>query len=114
MVHGTWEFLKVDVADRIATITFNRPDKLNALNDATMAELDSAMSALIADGAVGGIILTGAGRAFVAGADIAELRAKSPADAYALARRGQNVFRGIERSPKPVIAAVNGFALGGG
>jgi enoyl-CoA hydratase len=114
MALGTWEFLKVDVADRIATITFNRPDKLNALNDATMAALDSAISALIADGAVGGIILTGAGRAFVAGADIAELRAKSPADAYALARRGQDVFRRIERSPKPVIAAVNGFALGGG
>src|SRR5205085_8682297 len=63
---------------------------------------------------VAGIVLTGAGRAFVAGADIAELRAKAPSEAYALARRGQEIFRRFETSPKPVIAAVNGFALGGG
>jgi len=107
-------FLTLDVADRIATITVNRPDKLNALNDATMVELGKAIEDVRANDSAAGIILTGAGRAFVAGADIAELRAKSPADAYALARRGQNVFRRFETSPKPVIAAVNGFALGGG
>jgi enoyl-CoA hydratase len=109
-----YEYLTLDVAQRIATITLNRPDKLNALNDATMAELGRAVEDVRADGAVGGIIVTGAGRAFVAGADIAELKAKSATAAHALARRGQEVFRRLETSPKPVIAAVNGFALGGG
>ena len=107
-------FLTLDVADRIATMTVNRPDKLNALNDATVAELGTAIDELRANDAVAGIIVTGSGRAFVAGADISELRAKSSADAYALARRGQDIFRRFETSPKPVIAAVNGFALGGG
>lgn len=114
MTDSTYQFLKLDVVDRIATITVNRPDKLNALNDATMLELGRAIEALRADDTVGGIILTGAGRAFVAGADIAELRAKSAAEVYALARRGQEIYRRFETSPKPVIAAVNGFALGGG
>ena len=110
----TYQFLKLDVADRIATLTFNRPDKLNALNDATMTELGRAVEELRADDTVAGMILTGAGRAFVAGADIAELKSKAPAEAYQMARRGQEVFRRLETSPKPVIAAVNGFALGGG
>jgi enoyl-CoA hydratase len=110
----TSQFLALDVADRIATITVNRPDKLNALNDATMLELGKAIEDARANDAVAGVIVTGAGRAFVAGADISELRAKSTTDAYALARRGQEVFRRFETSPKPVIAAVNGFALGGG
>ena len=110
----TSDFVTYQVADRIATITVNRPDKLNALNDATMSDLGRAIEQAREDTNVGGIILTGAGRAFVAGADIAELRSKSPTDVYALARRGQEVFRRFETSPKPVIAAVNGFALGGG
>jgi enoyl-CoA hydratase len=110
----TYQHLLVDVADRIATLTLNRPDKLNALNDATMLELGRAVEQLRADDAVAGIVVTGAGRAFVAGADIGELRAKSPAEAYTLARRGQEIFRRFETSSKPVIAAVNGFALGGG
>jgi enoyl-CoA hydratase len=110
----TYQHLLLDVGDRIATLTVNRPDKLNALNDATMLELGRAIEQLRGDDAVAGIVLTGAGRGFVAGADIAELRAKSPTEAYALARRGQEVFRSFETSPKPVIAAVNGFALGGG
>jgi len=109
-----YHFLTLEVADRVATITVNRPDKLNALNDATVADLGKAIEEVRANGAVAGIILTGAGRAFVAGADISELRAKSATDAYTLARRGQEVFRRFETSPKPVIAAVNGFALGGG
>ena len=109
-----YETITLAVTDRIATITVNRPDKLNALNDATMAELGRAVEEVRGDSAVAGVIVTGAGRAFVAGADISELRAKSATDAYALARRGQEVFRRIETSPKPVIAAVNGFALGGG
>ena len=106
--------LLVDIRDRAATITINRPDKLNALNDTTIAELGAAVDALVADPAVGGIILTGAGRAFVAGADIAVLAAQGPVEARERARKGQAVFRRIEMSPKPVIAAVNGFALGGG
>jgi enoyl-CoA hydratase len=110
----TYEFLQLDVADRVATITMNRPDKLNALNDATMLELGRAVEQVRSDAEVLGVLVTGAGRAFVAGADIAELRAKTATQAYALARRGQEVFRRIESSPKPVIAAVNGFALGGG
>jgi enoyl-CoA hydratase len=102
------------VADRIATLTVNRPDKLNALNDATIAELGVAIDRAVADDAVGGIILTGAGRAFVAGADIAELAEQSPIEGRARAMRGQAVFRRFETSPKPTIAAVNGFCLGGG
>ena len=109
-----YETLLVDVRDRIATITVNRPDKLNALNDATITEIGAALDAAIADGDVGGIVLTGAGRAFVAGADIAVLAAQGPVDARARARHGQAVFRRIETSPKPVVAAINGFALGGG
>jgi enoyl-CoA hydratase len=106
--------LTVDIADRIATITVNRPDKLNALNDATIAELGLAIDAAIADEAVGAVILTGAGRAFVAGADISELASQTPLEAQTRARAGQAVFRRFETSPKPTIAAVNGFSLGGG
>lgn len=110
----TYQFLTLDTADRIATITINRPDKMNALNDATMVELRRAVDQARDDATVGGIVVTGAGRAFVAGADIAELRAKSPREALELARRGQETFLRFETSPKPVVAAVNGFALGGG
>jgi enoyl-CoA hydratase len=109
-----FSFLTADVKDRVATITVNRPDKLNALNDATMTELGQAIDWARNEDSVGGIILTGAGRAFVAGADISELQNKSRADTEFLARKGQKVFRAFEESPKPVIAAVNGFALGGG
>ena len=106
--------LTLDVANRIATLTINRPDKLNALNDATMAALGEAIDQVRARADVGGVIITGAGRAFVAGADIAELRTKNAVEAHALSRRGQAVFRHIELLTKPVVAAVNGFALGGG
>jgi enoyl-CoA hydratase len=109
-----YQFLTFDVADRIATITVNRPDKLNALNDATIAELGVAIDAAIAREDVAGVLLTGAGRAFVAGADIAELESQSPLEAQRRARAGQAVFRRFETSPKPTIAVINGFALGGG
>jgi enoyl-CoA hydratase len=111
---SSYEFLTFEVADRIATITVNRPDKLNALNDATIAELGAAIDEARMRQDVGGIILTGAGRAFVAGADIGELRSQSPFVAKGRARAGQEIFRRFETCPKPVIAAVNGFALGGG
>ncbi len=110
----SYQFLTVVVADRIATITVNRPDKLNALNDATIAELGVAIDEARARDDVGGVILTGAGRAFVAGADIAELEGQTPLQAVHRARAGQVIFRRFETSPKPVIAMINGFALGGG
>ena len=98
----------------IATLTVNRPDKLNALNAATMAELSSAIDEVRARDDISGLIVTGAGRAFVAGADISELANATAVSARTLALEGQRIFRRFETSPKPVIAAVNGFALGGG
>jgi enoyl-CoA hydratase len=109
-----YELLLYAVADRIATITINRPDKLNALSAALIGELGTAIDQAVADPEVAGVILTGAGRAFVAGADISELAGQTPMSAVARARRGQEIFGRFERSPKPTIAAVNGFALGGG
>jgi len=109
-----YELLTFDVADRIATITVNRPDKLNALNDALMAELGLAIDEAVRRDDVGAVLLTGAGRAFVAGADIAELQGQGATDGKARAERGQRTFRRFEVSPKPTLAAVNGFALGGG
>jgi len=109
-----YEFLTVDVADRVATVTINRPDKLNALNARVLAELDGVFSALATDRLVGAVVVTGAGRAFVAGADIAEIAANDAAGLERLSAAGQAIFTRIERFPKPVIAAVNGFALGGG
>jgi enoyl-CoA hydratase len=109
-----FEFLSLSVDSGIATITINRPDKLNALNAGTIAELGAAIGELRSRDDVSGVILTGAGRAFVAGADISELTGTNAVTAKELARRGQEVFRRFETSPKPVIAAVNGFALGGG
>lgn len=110
----SYQFLTFEVVDRIATITVNRPDKLNALNDATMAELGVAIDEARRREDVGAILLTGAGRAFVAGADISELESQSPLDGTRRARAGQDVFARYESSPKPVVAAINGFALGGG
>jgi enoyl-CoA hydratase len=101
--------------DGIAVITINRPDKLNALNAAVMSELEAAMIELDADAAVRGLIVTGSGeKAFVAGADIGELAKATPTEARQVGLRGQRVFDRIERFRGPVIAAVNGFALGGG
>ena len=101
--------------EAVATITVNRPDRLNALNAATIDELRSALLELRHDDAVRAIVITGAGeKAFVAGADIAELAQQSPLGAKITAQRGQHVFDLVETLGKPVIAAVNGFALGGG
>jgi enoyl-CoA hydratase len=96
-------------------ITLNRPEKLNALNGAMVVELDQAVAAARSDDTVHAVVLTGAGeKAFVAGADIAELNTLGPVAAKEFALRGQAVFNRIERLNKPAIAAVNGFALGGG
>ena len=81
-----FKFLTLEVADRIATLTVNRPDKLNALNDATIAELGQAIDQIRVDDSIGGVIITGAGRAFVAGADISELSSQTPVLAKARAR----------------------------
>ena len=106
--------LTFDVADRIATITVNRPDKLNALNADVIRELGVVIDDARTRDDIGGVILTGNGRAFIAGADISGLAARTPVQAHQLARAGQVVFAKFESCPKPVIAAVNGFALGGG
>ena len=111
----SYQNLLVESRDGVTFVTINRPDKLNALNDATVAEIDAAFAAIAADPATRGVVLTGAGeKAFVAGADIAELATQSPVDGKERSIRGQRVLDRIERLGKPVIAAVNGFALGGG
>ncbi|MBI3931916.1 MAG: enoyl-CoA hydratase/isomerase family protein [Acidobacteria bacterium] len=111
----SFENLIVETKDGIAVVTINRPEKLNALNDRTVDELDAAFAAIETDPAVRGVILTGAGeKAFVAGADIAELATQSPVEGRDRSIRGQRVLGRIERLGKPVVAAVNGFALGGG
>lgn len=107
--------LLFELTDGIARITVNRPDKLNALNAIVIAELGDAVTRIETDSAVRGAILTGAGaKAFVAGADIAELTEQGATEGRSRALVGQQVFRRLERCGKPVIAAVNGFALGGG
>jgi enoyl-CoA hydratase len=111
----TFENLLVAKRDGVAVLTVNRPDKLNALDDRTMSELEGAFRDLAADDAVRGVLLTGAGeKAFVAGADIGELATESPTGGKERAARGQGVLERIERLGKPVVAAINGFALGGG
>jgi enoyl-CoA hydratase len=105
----------LDATTGILTLTVNRPTKLNALNATTIDELGQAIAQARADATVRGILLTGSGeKAFVAGADIAELAQLSGPDAQEAAAKGQAVFQQFETSPKPVVAAVNGFALGGG
>jgi enoyl-CoA hydratase len=107
--------LILDVREGVACLTVNRPDKLNALNDSVMDELGEAFAALGADPAVRGVIVTGAGeKAFVAGADIGELNQEDPVAAQERSLRGRKVLDAIEGLGKPVIAAINGFALGGG
>jgi enoyl-CoA hydratase len=107
--------LNFDLDDGIARVTVNRPDKLNALNAIVIAELGDAVTRVETDAAVRGVIVTGAGtKAFVAGADISELTEQGVSGGRARAIAGQQVFRRLERCGKPVVAAVNGFALGGG
>jgi enoyl-CoA hydratase len=106
--------VEVAVADGIAQVTLNRPDALNSLSVALLGELDAAAARLEREPAIRGAIVTGAGRAFAAGADIEEIARLDRESGAAFARRGQAVFARIERLEKPVVAAVNGFALGGG
>jgi enoyl-CoA hydratase len=99
----------------IALITVNRPEKLNALDHKTIAELNDAFESVENSHHLKGLILTGTqGKAFIAGADIQEIAAQVPADAEKMSRRGQDVFRRLEVMRKPSVAAINGYALGGG
>lgn len=101
--------------DGIALLTFNRPAKLNALNYATLSEFSTALEWMWTDPQVRGVILTGAGsKAFIAGADISEVAEAGPVRATELASYGQRIFRTLETAPKASVAAINGFALGGG
>ncbi|MER2998858.1 enoyl-CoA hydratase/isomerase family protein [Pontibacter populi] len=112
---GTYENLLLSLQEGILTITINRADKMNALNIDTVREIKAAMQQVYDDATIKGVIITGAGaKAFVAGADIAEIAELSEVNARNFAERGQEIFRMIEQCNKPVIAAINGFALGGG
>ena len=103
------------IEDGVAIITFNRPKALNAMNDATMNELNAAVTLCATDDAVKAIILAGAGdKAFVAGADISEMANLRPQQAMQFMELGHRTLRMLETLPKPSIAAINGFALGGG
>jgi enoyl-CoA hydratase len=110
-----YETLQVEVLDNVATVTLNRPKVLNALNATMLRELDEAFAELALDANVRAVLLTGAGeKAFAAGADIGELAQADAASGELLAGRAQRIFRRIETLGKPVIACINGFALGGG
>lgn len=107
--------LLTNLDNGIFTITINRPDKMNALNKDVFNDLDAVMDEVNSNAEIKSAIITGAGpKAFVAGADITEFNSLSKDEAMSLSRRGQEVFFKIENSRKPVVAAVNGFALGGG
>jgi enoyl-CoA hydratase len=111
----SFENIILEIEDSIATLSFNRPKALNALNNALFDELNIALDEIRANTDIRVLILTGAGeKAFVAGADIAELAKMTPLQGKTFSRKGQKVFAKIEALPIPAIAAVNGFALGGG
>ena len=107
--------LKIEDRGAVRLIAIDRPERLNALNSATIDALDDAFAAAAADPAVRVVVLTGSGpKAFVAGADISEMADLTPVQGRDFSLRGQRMMRRLERMPKPVIAMVNGFALGGG
>lgn len=111
----TYETLTLNFDGPVAVVTISRPQVLNALNARVLDELDGALSDVAANPRARALVLTGAGpKAFVAGADIAAMSTMTPAEAEAFSRKGQAVFDAIEVLPVPVVAAVNGFALGGG
>jgi len=110
-----FENLKFDIADQIGVLTVNRPESMNALNSQTLHELEAALDGLAVETSLRALVITGAGqKSFVAGADIRELAELDAAQGRARALRGQRIFRKIETSTRPIIAAVNGFCLGGG
>lgn len=106
--------LNVEIKENIGWLKMNRPEALNALNAETLNELDNAIESLYNDDAVNVIVITGEGKAFVAGADIAEMKDMDALQARKFSQSGQSVYAKVENIEKPVIAAINGFALGGG
>jgi len=109
-----FQYLKQELKDGVALVTINRPESLNALNSQLLSEIGEIFTMLGKDNNVRVIILTGEGKAFVAGADIAEMVNYNAAEGKAYSQLGMKAFRAVIECPKPVIAAVNGFALGGG
>jgi enoyl-CoA hydratase len=110
-----YQTLLTNLENNIFTITINRPDKLNALNKTVMQELSEAVDEVYNNVEIKSAIITGAGsKAFVAGADISEFVGLNVEEGKSMAKKGQDIFFKIENSSKPIIAAVNGFALGGG
>lgn len=110
-----YQTLLTSIENNVLTITINRPEKLNALNKNVFTDLDNALNNIEKDPEIRSAIITGAGsKAFVAGADISEFSDFTREQAMVMAQRGQDIFLRIERCNKPIIAAVNGFALGGG
>jgi len=109
-----YQILRTTVAEGIATVTITRPQALNALNTRFFEEMDALLAELAARDEVKVLIVTGEGKAFAAGADIAEMVTKTQREGREFSRAGQKTFRSLELFAKPVIAAVNGFALGGG
>ncbi|MGQ0738620.1 MAG: enoyl-CoA hydratase/isomerase family protein [Bacteroidota bacterium] len=111
----SYETLLTTLDNGILTITINRPDKLNALNREVLTDLNKVLDEIESNPEIRSVIITGAGpKAFVAGADISEFSGLNKEQAMAMAKRGQDSFARIENSSKPIVAAVNGFALGGG
>jgi enoyl-CoA hydratase len=111
----SFQTLFTKMEDHTLIITINRPDVLNALNKQVISDLDAVMDRVYKFPEIKSVVITGAGlKSFVAGADIKEFESLSKEQAIEVAKRGQAVFAKIENSPKPVIACVNGFALGGG
>lgn len=110
-----YQTLLTDFQNHILTITIHRPDKLNAINNLVMKELNEVMDEVFKNDEIRSVIITGAGiKSFAAGADIGEFQGLTVVEGKDLAQKGQEIFKKIENCPKPVIAAVNGFALGGG
>ncbi|HHN47561.1 MAG TPA: hypothetical protein ENN08_01260 [Bacteroidales bacterium] len=109
-----YSIIKTQNQDGILTITISRPEALNALNTKFFSEMDHLLDAVAQDDSVKMIVITGEGKAFVAGADIAEMVDKNSSEGTVFSLRGQGVFRKMEKLDKPIIAAINGFALGGG
>jgi enoyl-CoA hydratase len=110
-----YQTLLTSLENNVLTLTINRPDKLNVLNNGVFIDLDNALNEIEKNAEIKSVIITGAGtKAFVAGADISEFNSLNKEQAMAMAKKGQDIFSRIESCNKPIIAAVNGFALGGG
>ncbi len=108
------ELVHLEVKSGVALVTVDRPDALNAINRELLAEFDSTIDAVVSNPEIRAFVVTGAGRAFIAGADIAEMKSMTPLEAEAFSASAHRIFARLEELPIPTIAAVNGFALGGG